>query len=52
MSFVVVTDEVFQLPMGWLNFLQSLKRLFILVTLEVSQLPMGWLNEVLYVASM
>ena len=43
---MVVTEEVFQLLMFWLNTALNMNMLFILVTEEVSQLPIGWLNDV------
>ena len=42
---MLVTEEVSQFPIYWLNDLASENIQFIVVTDEVFQSPMGWLND-------
>ena len=42
---MLVTDDVSQFPIGWLNAFAFLNIFAMFVTEEVSQLPMGWLKD-------
>ena len=41
---ISVTAEVFQEPMGWLNFSALWNMRLMVVTADVFQEPIGWLN--------
>ena len=43
--FILVTFDVSQLTIFWLNFVETRNIEVISVTSDVSQLPMGWLNS-------